>query len=56
MSDANNMATAFEAEAGTAPVVNVSGVDAPTVDTGTETPTKTTKFYTEDDLAKVPYQ
>ena len=56
MSDANNMATAFEAEAGTAPVVNVSGVDAPTVDTGIETPTKTPKFYTEDDLAKVRSQ
>lgn len=56
MSDANNMATAFEAEAGTAPVVNVSGVDAPTVDTGTETPTSTPKFYTEEDLAKVRSQ
>ena len=56
MSDANNMANAFEAEAGTAPVVNVSGVDAPTVDTGIETPTKNSKFYTEDDLAKVRSQ
>ena len=37
MSDANEMATAFEAEAGTAPVVNVSGVDAPTVEIGIET-------------------
>lgn len=56
MSDANNMANAFEAEAGTAPVVNVSGVDAPTVDTGIETPPKSSKFYTEDDLAKVRSQ
>jgi hypothetical protein len=57
MSDANNMAAAFEAEAGTAPVVNVSGVDAPTVETGLENePVKTPKFYTEDDLAKVRSQ
>lgn len=56
MSDANNMATAFEAEAGTAPVVNVSGVDAPTVETVVDTPTKSNKFYTEDDLAKVRSQ
>jgi DNA repair exonuclease SbcCD ATPase subunit len=52
MSDtAENMATAFEAEAGTAPVVNVSGVDAPTVTT-----TNSTKFYTDEDLAKVRSQ
>ena len=55
MSDANEMATAFEAEAGTAPVVNVSGVDAPTVTT--EQPeVKTPKFYTDEDLAKVRSQ
>jgi DNA repair exonuclease SbcCD ATPase subunit len=52
MSDtAENMATAFEAEAGTAPVVNVSGVDAPTVTT-----TNSTKFYTDEDLARVRSQ
>jgi len=57
MSAANEMATAFEAEAGTAPVVNVSGVDAPTVEAGLESETtKTSKFYTEDDLAKVRSQ
>jgi len=57
MSDANNMADAFEAEAGTAPVVNVSGVDAPTVEIGIEKEqAKTPKFYTEDDLAKVRSQ
>ena len=55
MSDANNMATAFEAEAGTAPVVNVSGVDAPTVTTE-EPETKAQKFYTDEDLAKVRSQ
>ena len=55
MSDtANNMADAFESEAGTAPVVNVSGVDAPTVTT-TET-ANTQKFYTDEDLAKVRSQ
>lgn len=53
MSTAETMANAFEAEASTAPVVNVSGVDAPTV---TEAPTSTPKFYTEDDLAKVRSQ
>jgi hypothetical protein len=58
MSDtAEQMASAFEAEANTAPVVNVSGVDAPTVDTGIEEPqAKTPKFYTEDDLSKVRSQ
>lgn len=50
---ANVMADAFSAEAGTAPVVNVSGVDAPT-ESGTPAPTQ--KFYTEDDLAKVRSQ
>lgn len=57
METAENMANAFEAEAGTAPVVNVSGVDASTVITGTENQAKTNvKFYTEDDLAKVRSQ
>ena len=57
MSDtAETMATAFEAEAGTAPVVNVSDVDASTVITSTEKPAKQSKFYTEDDLAKVRSQ
>ena len=50
---AENMANAFEAEANVAPVVNVSGVDAPTV---TTTESKSSKFYTEDDLAKVRSQ
>lgn len=54
METAENMAEAFEAEAGTAPVVNVSGVDAPTV-TSSE-PVATQKFYTEEDLAKVRSQ
>jgi hypothetical protein len=48
------MAAAFEGESGTAPVVNVSGVDAPTVTT-TES-VSTQKFYTEEDLAKVRSQ
>ena len=48
------MANAFEAEANVAPVVNVSGVDAPTVTT-TE-PTSNQKFYTDEDLAKVRSQ
>ena len=51
---AETMATAFEAEANVAPVVNVSGVDAPTV-TEAE-PTSNQKFYTEEDLAKVRSQ
>lgn len=51
---AEQMATAFEAEANTAPVVNVSGVDAPTVTSGKSEPTQ--KFYTEEDLAKVRSQ
>jgi hypothetical protein len=54
METAENMAAAFEADAGTAPVVNVSGVDAPTVTT-TET-VSNQKFYTEEDLAKVRSQ
>lgn len=53
---AETMATAFEAEAGQAPVVNVSGVDASTVITSTEKSAKQPKFYTEDDLAKVRSQ
>jgi hypothetical protein len=48
------MANAFEAEANVAPVVNVSGVDAPTVTT-TE-PVSNQKFYTDEDLAKVRSQ
>jgi DNA repair exonuclease SbcCD ATPase subunit len=51
---AEQMAAAFEAEANTAPVVNVSGVDAPTVTT-TE-PISNQKFYTDEDLAKVRSQ
>ena len=54
MSTTENMAEAFEAEANTAPVVNVSGVDAPTVTD--EAPKQTQKFYTEEDLAKVRTQ
>ena len=50
METAENMAAAFEADAGIAPVVNVSGVDAPTVTT-TEL-VNNQKFYTEEDLAK----
>lgn len=50
---AENMANAFEAEANVAPVVNVSGVDAPTVTTAE---TRSAKFYTEDDLVKVRSQ
>jgi DNA repair exonuclease SbcCD ATPase subunit len=54
METAENMAAAFEGESGTAPVVNVSGVDAPTVTT-TES-VSNQKFYTEEDLAKVRSQ
>ena len=50
---AEQMAAAFEAEANTAPVVNVSGVDAPTV---TTTDNVKNKFYTDEDLAKVRSQ
>jgi hypothetical protein len=54
---AEQMAAAFEAEANVAPVVNVSGVDAPTVAIGLENDsTKSSKFYTEDDLARVRSQ
>ena len=57
MSDTANIADAFQAEAGTAPVVNVSGVDAPAVEIGLENEaSKSRKFYTEDDLAKVRSQ
>ena len=47
-------AEAFAAEAGTEPVVNVSGVDAPTVTTTSVNKSK--QFYTEEDLAKVRSQ
>lgn len=50
---AETAAEAFAAEAGTVPVVNVSGVDAPTV---TTTSANLSKFYTEEDLAKVRSQ
>ena len=53
MSTAENMAEACQVDADTAPVVNVSGVDAPTV---TEDATPASKFYTEEDLAKVRSQ
>lgn len=43
----------FAAETGTTPVVNVSGADAPTVNTEVK---ESPKFYTEDDLAKVRSQ
>lgn len=56
METADNMANAFEAEAGTAPVVNVSGVDAPTVTSSDNQTAITSKFYTEEDLAKVRSQ
>ena len=56
MSDtANAMADAFAGEAGTAPVINVTGVDASTVTTPSQV-TSSNKFYTEDDLAKVRSQ
>jgi len=54
MDNAETMAVAFEAEAGTAPVVNVSGVDAPTVTTTEKVNNQ--KFYTDEDLAKVRSQ
>ena len=50
METAENMAGACESEANVAPVVNVSGVDAPTVTT------TSSKFYTDEDLAKVRSQ
>lgn len=59
METAENMAAAFEADAGTAPVVNVSGVDAPTVTTtisSNDSTASNVKFYTEEDLAKVRSQ
>lgn len=55
MAEANQLADAFEAEAGQAPVVNVSGVDAPTVTT-TEKVESKVRSYTEEDLAKVRSQ
>jgi hypothetical protein len=54
METAENIASAFEAEAGTAPVVNVSGVDASTVTTTERVSNQ--KFYTDEDLAKVRSQ
>jgi hypothetical protein len=54
MENAETMAAAFEAEANTAPVVNVSGVDAPTVTTTDST--SLNKFYTDEDLARVRHQ
>jgi hypothetical protein len=54
MSTAEQMANAFQVDANIAPVVNVSGVDAPTVTEAA--PTQTQKFYTEEDLAKVRTQ
>jgi len=59
MSDtAEQMASAFEAEANVAPVVNVSGVDAPAATTlGLENESvRNSKFYTEEDLARVRSQ
>lgn len=58
METAENMAAAFEAEAGSAPVVNVSGVDAPAVTSSNTIASNqfTGKFYTEEDLAKVRSQ
>lgn len=54
MTEVNESAAlAFEAEAGVTPVVNVSGADAPTVNTEAK---GNPKFYTEDDLAKVRSQ
>ena len=50
---AENMSAAFEADAGIAPVVNVSGVDAPTVTTTDEV---RSKFYTDEDLSRVRSQ
>ena len=48
------LAEAFEAEANQAPTIVDAGVDAPTVKT-TKT-TESSKFYTDDDLAKVRSQ
>ena len=50
---ANQMVDAFQSESGTTPVVNVSGVDAPTETSETKS---NQKFYTEEDLAKVRSQ
>ena len=55
MSEINNVAVeGFAAETGTIPVVGNQGVDASTV--LSTNPTKSQKFYTEDDLAKVRSQ
>lgn len=57
METADNMAAAFEADAGQTPVVNVSGVDAPTVTSATvNNSTITGQFYTEADLSRVRSQ
>ena len=58
METAESMSSAFQVDGASAPVVNVSGVDAPTVTTSatTETATSSQKFYTEEDLAKVRAQ
>jgi len=50
MDTAEVNAEAFAAEAGVLPVINMSDADASTVST------QNTKFYTEDDLAKVRSQ
>jgi len=55
MSNAEVAAEVFASEANVTPVVNVSGADALTVTTTATTPTSS-KFYTEDDLAKVRSQ
>jgi len=54
METTESMSSAFQVDGASAPVVNVSGVDAPTV-TEAE-PTSNQKFYTEEDLAKVRSQ
>ena len=50
MDTAEVNAEAFAAEAGVLPVMNMSDADAPAVNI------QNTKFYTEDDLAKVRSQ
>ena len=55
MSEATEVAASvFEAESGYTPVVNVSGVDAPTATNSAEV--NSSQFYTEADLAKVRAQ
>lgn len=55
METSEGMSSAFQVDGASAPVVNVSGVDAPTVTTTAAT-NSTQKFYTEEDLAKVRTQ